>query len=680
MPERVDFWGIPHVWGSPEIYVYSIMALASIVLLVRFYRRASLWWRVGRIEMRWDQPFVRLGRLINYAIVQTKVLRERYPGIMHAGLAWGFFVFFLGTALATIDSHFIKFLNGNTYLVYKFILDLFTVLFLVAAALAAYRRYVQKPERLTLNGRFTWSLALIVFIVAGGLLTESLRLAVERPDWAFWTPAGWLVAQAWIASGASDAALTNWHLGIWSAHLLSVAALFVILPSSTLLHVFTGPINVFFSKIDRPRGQLTPIAETTNSGDPIYVNSLSDMTWKQLVDSDACTECGRCQDACPAHLSSTPLNPKELILSVRNALEQDGLMLVNGNRGSYPLIGKHIQEPTLWSCLTCGACVHECPVLIEHIDTIVDLRRSLVIEGQVDDMLQEALMNLGRYGNSFGKSERMRARWTRPLRPKLKDSRKEPSEYIWFVGDYASFHTSLTDITFKTAQIFRSADLDFGILYDGECNAGNDVRRVGEEGLYEMLVEKNIDTFNECSYQTIITTDPHSYNTLRNEYPRNGREPRQVLHYTELLDELITSGQLKLNNKLGYKVTYHDPCYLGRYNDIYDAPRRLIVATGCQLIEMPRNLDNTFCCGAGGGRIWMEDLPDQEERPAEIRVQEAADLRDVNILVTTCPKDFVMFQDAVKTGKLEDKLIVKDVIELVEEALNSFEREKSPEG
>ncbi|MGD2159103.1 MAG: heterodisulfide reductase-related iron-sulfur binding cluster [Anaerolineales bacterium] len=679
MPERVDFWGIPHTWGSPEIYVYPIMTLAVLIFLVRFYRRASLWWRVGRIEMSWDQPFVRLGRLFNYAIVQTKVLRQRYPGIMHAGLAWGFFVFFLGTALATIDSHFIKFLEGNTYLLYKFVLDLFTVLFLVAAGLATYRRYVQKPERLTLQSRFTWSLVLIVFIVAGGLLTESFRLAVERPDWALWTPAGWLFAQAWITTGATDTALTNWHLGVWMVHMLSVATLFVVLPSSTLLHVFTGPINVFFSKVDRPNGKLEPIAETTNSGEPIYVNSLSDMTWKQLLDSDACTECGRCQDACPAHATGTPLNPKEIILDIRNALEQDGPMLIQRNGDSYPIIGKHIQEPTVWSCMTCFACVHECPVLIEHIDAIVDLRRSLVIEGHVDDMLQEALMNLGRYGNSFGKSERMRARWTRPIRPKLKDNRRESSEYLWFVGDYASYHTSMTDITLKTAQVFKSAGLDYGILYDGECNTGNDVRRVGEEGLYEMLAEKNIETLNKCSYQTIITTDPHSYNTLKNEYPQNENGQRHVLHYTQVLDELIASGKLRLKNKLGYKVTYHDPCYLGRYNEIYDEPRRVIEATGCQLIEMPRTRDNAFCCGAGGGRIWMEDIPNQEERPAEIRVLEAAGVQGVNILVTTCPKDLVMFQDAVKTAKLEDKLVVKDVIELVEEALNSSEKEETSE-
>ena len=258
MPERLEFWGIPLNW-NPALLVYSIMGLATLVLLYRLYQHASLWWRVGRPEMRWNKLYVRLGRLISYAIVQIRVLGQRYPGVMHAGLAWGFFVFFLGTALATIDSHFFKFLVGNTYLLYKFVLDTFSVFFLVGAGMAAYRRFVQKPNRLTLLPKFAWSLVLIVMIVVGGLIVESLRLAVERPAWGLWSPAGWLMAQMWIATGASDAILTNWHSVIWAFHLLTVALLFVTLPASTLMHIVTGPLNVFFSKIDRPTGQLAPI-------------------------------------------------------------------------------------------------------------------------------------------------------------------------------------------------------------------------------------------------------------------------------------------------------------------------------------------------------------------------------------------------------------------------------------
>jgi len=657
MPERTDYWGIPHDWISPEIFVYTIMGLAVLVFLFRFFRRFSLWWRVGRPERRWDHLLVRFGRVFNYTVVQTRVLSQRYPGVMHAAIAWAFFVFFLGTALATIDTRFVKFLQGNTYLVYKLVLDLFTIIFVIGVALAAYRRFVQQPSRLTLQSGFVWSLVLITVVVVGGLLVESLRLAVEQPPWAIWTPAGWPVARLWIATGASDETLLNWHTGMWAIHLLSVALLFMVIPVSTLAHIINSPLNVFFSNLDRSTGQLKPVGEN-GQGEPVYVSSLRDLTWKQLLDGDACTECGRCQDACPSFAAGTSLSPKELMLSLRNALHQ------NGNGAA--LVGETITGAMLWPCTTCAACIRECPGLVEHLDMVVDMRRALVIDGQVDAELQDALANLGRYGNSFGKSGRARARWSRKVEPKIKDARKEQVEYLWFVGDYASYNAGLTDITQMTAEVFQTIGLDFGLLYDGENNAGNDVRRVGEEGLFEMLVEKNVAALEQSGYQAIVTTDPHSFTTLKNEYPPNGSQP--VLHYTELLDQLITSGQLKFNTKLNYKITYHDPCYLGRYNGVFDAPRRIIAATGCELVEMPRHGDRAFCCGAGGGRIWMEE-GEMNERPSETRIREAAALDGVGTLVVACPKDVSMFRDAVKTTGFEEQLAVKDLIELVHEAL-----------
>jgi len=667
MPERFDFWGIPLTWGPPELYVYTLMGLAALILFFRFYQRASLWWRVGRKETRWDHFFTRLGRLIQYAIVQTKVLRQKYPGIMHLGIAWGFFVFFLGTALATIDSHFFKFLEGNIYLLYKFVLDTFTVFFLIGAGMAAYRRYVQKPERLTLDKGFTLSFVLITLIVLGGWFTESLRLAVERPAWSWWTPAGNLLAQVWIATGASEIALTNWHLGIWIFHLLTVTVTLIILPVGTLLHTLTGPLNTFFSKLDRTTGQLAPVPEN-DSGEQLYADTLRNLSWKQLLDSDACTECGRCQDACPAYAAGKPLSPKEFMLSLREALRLDGPALLNGNGNVPVLVGERIKEEVLWACTTCGACVNECPVLIEHIDAIVDMRRHLVLEGQVDAELQDALSNLGRYGNSFGQSERMRARWTQPIEPKIKDARREDVEYLWFVGDYASYSPTLTEISLTTAEVFQNAGVDFGILYDAERNAGNDVRRAGEEGLFEMLAEKNMMALAKSKFQSIVTTDPHTYNTIRNEYQFNGNGKPAILHYTELLDQLIASGQLKFSKKLGYKVTYHDPCYLGRYNGVYDAPRRVIEATGCQLVEMPRSRDCALCCGAGGGRIWMAE-GEVKERPSESRIREAVALDAVSDFIVACPKDVTMYRDAVKTTGNEEKIVVKDLIELVHEAM-----------
>jgi Fe-S oxidoreductase len=332
--------------------------------------------------------------------------------------------------------------------------------------------------------------------------------------------------------------------------------------------------------------------------------------------------------------------------------------------------GDVISPDELWACTSCQACVSICPVFNDQLSSIIDMRRYLVLEGDVDPQLQDALANLGRYGNSFGKSDRMRAKWTKSIQPAIPDARRDEVEYLWFVGDYASYHASMIDKTQLMAEVFQSAEVDFGILYDGERNSGNDVRRVGEEGLFDMLAERNMITFSKSSFQTIVTSDPHSYNTLKNEYSENGGDCYSVLHYSQLLDELISSGKLHIPKSLGYKVSYHDPCYLGRYNGEYDAPRRVINALGCELVEMPRNRENTLCCGAGGGRIWMEDPPEVTERPAELRVKEAASLPGVGILVVTCPKDLVMFQDAVKTADLEGKLVVKDLIELIAEAMD----------
>ncbi len=664
MPERVNYWGIP---GEPDLYVYPVMLLAAFITLFRFYQRASLWWKVGRPEFRWDKIHLRFWRFIQYAIIQTKVLNQRYPGIMHVTIAWAYFVFFLGTALATIHDHFFRILVGNFLYAYKFVLDGFTILFLIGVGLAIYRRYIQKPERLTLEPQFTRSLILITVIVIGGLVTESLRLAIEKPDFAWFSPAGWALAQLWIALESSDSTLINWHFGVWTFHLLTVAITIITLPVGTLFHIITGPLNAFFSKLDRPIGQLAPIS-VTSQGEAIYASKLSDLTWKQLLESDSCTECGRCQDVCPAYEAGTPLNPKKFILDIRDALTEDAKTFINGNGDSPLLVGNKITEEVLWSCTSCNSCVQECPVLINHLDTIIDMRRYLIMEGLVDAELQNALANLGRYGNSFGKSERMRARWSRKIEPKIKDAREESVDYLWFIGDYASYSPTLTETTLKTVDVFRKAGIDFGILYEGENNSGNDVRRIGEEGLYEMLVEKNMEAMNQSDFHAIVTTDPHSYNTLKNEYPITKIGRKSILHYTELLDQLISEGKLIFTNKLNYKVTYQDPCYLGRYNGIYDAPRRVIKATGCDLIEMPRHGTRAFCCSAGGGRIWMEE-GDIDQRPSESRIREASNLEGVNVFVVACPKDITMFQDAVKTTGEEEKIIVKDLIELVHEAM-----------
>jgi Fe-S oxidoreductase len=379
--------------------------------------------------------------------------------------------------------------------------------------------------------------------------------------------------------------------------------------------------------------------------------------------------CNRCQDVCPAHGSGQVLSPAALEINKRYFLNQNLAAFADGRLNPPPLLETAISKEAVWSCTTCAACVQICPVGNRPMLDIVDIRRSLVYSGdELDPNLQAALESLMRQGNSFNKPARRRARWAKKeLDFKIKDARKEPVEYLWFVGDFASYDPRMQENTKTVARLFHQAGLDFGILYEDERNAGNDVRRVGEEGLFEMLVEQNLKAMEKAQFKAIITTDPHSYNTLKNEYPEFGLDV-PVYHYTEILADLLESGWLKPVRQNGAVVTYHDPCYLGRYNGITEAPRRILRALGVELREMPRCRENTYCCGAGGGRIWMDTATG--ERPSEQRIHEAAALGDdLQYFVVACPKDMAMYSDAVKTTGYEGKIEVVDVARLVAEAV-----------
>ena len=662
MPIRETFWNIPH-WA--EIAQYVLAFLTAIVFVYGTSRRI-LRWRKGKPEKRSGYFWRRIGSLITQVLGQRRTLDEIYPGIMHFTIFWGMLVLAVGTALATIDwdvTHLFfgfQILTGWVYILFELVLDILGLLVIVGLGMAIYRRYVTRPARLQnfplkpLARDDAYILVMLAFITLSGYLTEGLRIAVSQPEWAAWSPIGSAIAKLFLSFG--DPNNQTLHLIVWALHILTAFAVLASLPFTKLFHIFSVPLNIYFRSM-QPAGAL-PAARMDSDGG-IGVKEWKQFTWKQLLDFESCTRCGRCQEVCPAYASTQVLSPRNMIVKLEAHLweKTDGRSLH----------GDVVSENELWDCTTCRACVQVCPAFIDHVTTIVDMRRYLINEGRMDGLLQEALANLGRYGNSFGQSDRMRAKWTMNLQPPVKDARREAVEYLWFVGDYASYNATLTEITRKTADVFAKTGLDFGILFDSERNAGNDVRRVGEEGLFEMLSEKNSQALGKCKFQTIITTDPHTYNTLKNEYPWNGTHP-SVLHYAELLDQLITSGQLKFSKKLDYKVTYHDPCYLGRYNDVYEAPRRVIAATGCQLVEMPRHGARALCCGAGGGRIWMEEK-NIKERPSEARIHEATKLELVQAFIVACPKDLTMYRDAVKTTGQEKRLVVKDLIELVAEAL-----------
>jgi Fe-S oxidoreductase len=630
----------------PIIWAIGLLVFGVIIAL-----RARLLLR-ARPAARLDRLPERVKRAVVYGFGQKKFLSGEQPaGIMHALIFWGFVVLMIQVVVQygrTFDANWsLPGLGDDQPLgpAFSVVVDVVEVVVIVGVLYMLYRRLIAHTPRLfgirraeqryrdTPHWEGVLILVFILLIMVGGLLYDA----------------------------GSD-------LGWW-LHNTTVLVFLCVLPLSKHFHIITAIPNVFFAKLP-PRGAARPLAITHVAAAPVAalepppaglvgVASLDDLSWKQVLDTFACTECGRCTAVCPATAAGSPLAPRQLILDLRDRLYHDD--------GSEPLI----PDEVLWSCTTCMACVEACPVGIEHVPTIVDMRRSLVDKGELDPLLQQTLQNYAGQGNSQGKSARMRARWAKGLDFKIADARKEPVQYLWFVGDFASFDERAQLASQSVARILDDAGVSFGLLYEGERNAGNDVRRVGEEGLFELLVEQNLSALGAARFDAIFTTDPHSLNTLRNEYPEYGLD-KPVYHYTELLADLVARGAISLRTPLtGTRVTYHDPCYLARYNRITEAPRTLIEATGAELVEMPRHGTNTFCCGAGGGRMFMMDGPETEERPSEQRIREAQTLGALDYFIVTCPKDLAMYSDAVKVVGADFE--VADLTTLIERALLAAE-------
>jgi Fe-S oxidoreductase len=559
------------------------------------------------------------------------------------------------------------------------------------------RRFILKDQRLTLrdnvllNPRVRAGAIRRDSLIVGGFilahvgsrwLGQAFQLAASgRAD--IFEPTASIVAFLLMLL-PRDALVVGTHVMWW----LALGLILVFFPYfiiSKHIHIFFAPLNWL---LYRPRNyNLSEWSDGTTDGAPsLGAKYLQDLSWHQILDAYACIMCNRCQDVCPAYAAGTSLSPSALEINKRYWLNQNLHAFAQGE-SSPPLLEFAISLDAVWACTACGACVEVCPVGNAPMLDIIDIRRMLINEGApIDSNLQKSLENLGKQGNSFGQSARARAKWTQGLDFKIKDARKEEVEYVWFVGDYASFDPRGQHLTRWVAKVFNEAGLDFGILYEAEWNSGNDVRRVGEEGLFEVLAEHNIVALDQAKFRAgIITTDPHTMNALRFEYAKLGKRYR-VKHYTQVLNYLLDADKLQLKRKLSYRATYHDPCYLGRYNLVIQPPRRLLERLGVECVEMPRHAFTSFCCGAGGGQIWRGDaLPG--EKPAEARIREALSVLDdvyapadapLPLFVVACPKDVAMYTDAVKTSGNENKIVVKDIIELVVEAMEEKAKTQIP--
>jgi Fe-S oxidoreductase len=682
-------------FSAAEVRLFYAIGYAAIAVFcygvyiqIRKYRRGAgltldgnLWTRFGDM-------------LRTVASHRTLVRRDHAAGGAHRLIFYGFVLLFLGTSTITLEYDIleplfgIRFWHGAFYLWFSLVLDVAGVMMLGGLVYMMYRRGWLRPPKLDYSRpdrapgdpdfdrpqyrREDWAFLWILVIIGGtGYLLEATRLVwlqaqPEVWDIRWWSPVGAALAEAMRALGMSAAGGALVRHGLWWFHGLLALASIALVPFTKVKHIFTSAGSLMVR--DPLAAQRLP--RIPDSQELPGVAKITDFNWKQLLNLDACTKCGRCHDACPARAVGAPLSPRDVILSLREfakAQLEGGAIPAAAELDVHGKSPGQVSQETLWSCRTCMACVEICPVAVEHVPIIVQMRRKLVEDGAMDPLLTKTLQTIAKTGNSFGESKRKRAGWTKALPFAVKDARKEPVDVLWFVGDYASFDPRNQKVTQTFATLLHEAGVDFGILYEAEQNAGNDVRRVGEEGLYELLANANVAAMANAQFKTIVTTDPHSYNTIRNEYPDFGGK-YEIQHYTSFVKLLLADGRLKVTAPLKYRTTFHDPCHLGRFNKGYEAPRDVLKSLGCELVEMGRSRSNSFCCGAGGGRIWIPD-PVGAEKPAQNRIKEAAAIPNLEVYVVSCPKDLTMFEDALKTTGNEGKFVVKELIELIREAI-----------
>jgi Fe-S oxidoreductase len=648
------------------VLVVSALALAA--------RRATQLTRIVRLTRPVDRSgdlTRRAGREAAEVLGQRKLLQRFGPGLMHALIFWGFLILLttiLEVAGQVIDPAFeLPFVGGTAWL--GFLQDLLALGVLVGIAMALAIRLGQRPERFV--GSHTTDayriLGLIFWIIATLFLARGARIALAYAPETWWTPVSTAVAN--VIGGVPE----SWQrVTMWSAlwlHLLIILGFLVYLGYSKHLHIATSAINVWLANT-RPRGTLAPLKIDLEAADgDVYLGAatISDLTRKEALDLYACTECGRCQAACPAWNTGKPLSPKLLVMNLRDHMfEQGPRLLEAARRGTevepVALVPDVVDEEVVWACTTCGACMQECPVDIEHIDTIVDLRRNLVMaESRFPSEAAAMLRNLESTSNPWGLPQDARADWADGLDVRVIGEGERAPEYLYWVGCAGSFDDRAKAISRSVVRILTRAGVSIAILGPRELCTGDPARRIGNEYLFQTLCEQNVETLTGARVTTVVANCPHCFNTLRNEYPDYGGT-FEVVHHSQLFARLVDEGRLRPSARLQETIAYHDPCYLGRHNDVYRDPRRALGSIpGVQTVEMPRHGERALCCGAGGARMWMEERIGK--RINQERVEEAASTRADTIAVS-CPYCLIMLDDGARSrtdvGRVEDLAQVLD--------------------
>jgi Fe-S oxidoreductase len=615
--------------------------------------------RAGRPLDRTDDVPLRVKNEATIVLGQRKLLQRLVPGLMHAAIFWGFIVLFPTIVMAGIGAvdrgATLPWLGAQGW--YMAMVDVFVLAVLAGIAVALWIRKVVRPRRFDGShlGEADLILALIALVVLTLLGWHSSRIAAGLEEW----PAHASFLSNWVSNVVPAPRVLD-RVFVW-AHLCVILGFLCYLPYSKHLHIATAAVNVFFSRTRR-RGRLEPLRFDVPEAEMRFgAGTVRDLTWKEMVDAFSCTECGRCQDVCPAYATGKLLSPKLVIMGVRDQLFAEGPDLLAGE-GLKPIAGNGVPEEMIWDCVTCGACVHECPVSIEHIDHIVDLRRDLVMmQSSFPSEAESMLRDVERVGNPWGKPQGDRESWAETLGVRIVQEGEPAPEILYWVGCAAAYDERARVAAESTVKLLQKAGVDFAILGARESCTGDPARRMGDEYVFQAYAEQNVATLNETGVTKIVASCPHCLNSLGNEYPDFGGR-YEVMHHTQLLAELLREGKLE-PVKSETEITYHDSCYLARHNDVAAEPRELVAAVGTP-VEMEKRGKRTFCCGAGGAHMWMEERgsPINEER-----VRQAAET-GAETLAVACPFCTVMLDDGVRaSGK---QLRVVDVSTLLLEQVS----------
>ncbi|MSO59616.1 MAG: 4Fe-4S dicluster domain-containing protein [Ilumatobacteraceae bacterium] len=690
---REVFVGIP---GPLQIAFYTVIPVMLVWGAFRFADRMRNWER-GAPDRRRTTPKNIKKRLSDYraGVYMRTLLRDSAAGLMHSMMYFGFLVLLGVTTVLEIDHQMpegLKFLHGGVYQAYVFIGDLAGVVFVGGVVWAILRRYVQRPYRIRTKTKPEHAIILATMLTIGvtGFTAEMFRMASQQASgvdlsYEKWSFVGYPLAQ--LVNGASISSLQNWHQIMWSTHVIAFIVFLALLPITMLRHIFTSPLNMYLKDRDRPKGAMKAMPNLTETAlETFGASVVEDFTWKQLLDTDACTMCGRCTSVCPAHATGKPLDPREIVLKVGEVMAATAAHAIGGKVS--PPIGtdaeitigsnsvfERITSEEVWACTSCKACDEICPVNIEILDKILDMRRYLTLmESDFPAELGNAFRAMENQGNPWGMNQAERGDWAKDLDVDIINPGSAfDHDYLYWVGCAGSFDDKNKKVTQAMAKLLKRAGIDVAILGPSEMCTGDSARRSGNEYLFQMLAMPNVEMLNGMGVRKIITQCPHCFNTLANEYPQLGGN-YEVIHHSQLLEQLIDSGRLDMRHaSLDDRITYHDSCYLGRHNDIYIAPRKVVGSIkGLQIIEMPRNGTTGMCCGAGGARMWMEE--NIGTKVNDERAQEAIST-GANRVATACPFCYIMMDDGVKAaGKEESDVKVADIAIHVLDALENGER------